>query len=290
MTQFWVGSLRHCFHMRLIYCVLQFSFFNNFSGQIAYESWTLSLYNVVFTLLPPLVIGIFDQFVSARILDRYPQLYMLGQRNAFFTRTQFWLWVGNALYHSIVGSCPSQLILALTSSSQVLFGFSVILFWGDLKEATGLDSGHWFWGLTLYLAVLLTVLGKAALVSEYVTLVLIHNGPLPNAVSFSLWTKYTVAGESVRSRSRRAITHYYPHSYPRFLRLHHGVPSTVRGCCPCHRILNRVPWHRSPIVDRRRFLLRSYIGPNHLLDAGFRMEIVSTKPAWPPHKLTNTRD
>ncbi len=80
----------------------QFSFFNNFSGQIAYESWTLSLYNVVFTVLPPLVIGIFDQFVSARILDRYPQLYMLGQKNAFFTRTQFWLWVGNALYHSIV--------------------------------------------------------------------------------------------------------------------------------------------------------------------------------------------
>ncbi len=120
-------------------------------------------------MLPPLVIGIFDQFVSARILDRYPQLYMLGQRNAFFTRTQFWLWVGNALYHSIVGSYHRQLLLALTSHFQVLFGFSVILFWGDLKQATGLDSGHWFWGTTLYLAVLLTVLGKAALVSEYVT-------------------------------------------------------------------------------------------------------------------------
>lgn len=53
-------------------------------------------------------------------------------------------------------------------SVQVLFGFSVILFWGDLKQATGFDSGHWFWGTTLYLAVLLTVLGKAALISEYV--------------------------------------------------------------------------------------------------------------------------
>ncbi|KAH9073065.1 calcium transporting ATPase [Lactarius deliciosus] len=139
MTQFW------------------FSFFNNFSGQIAYESWTLSFYNVLFTLLPPLVIGIFDQFVSARILDRYPQLYMLGQRNAFFTKTAFWLWVGNALYHSIVA-----------------FGFSVILFWGDLKSSKGYDCGHWFWGTMLYLAVLLTVLGKAALVSD-------------------IWTKYTVA-------------------------------------------------------------------------------------------------
>lgn len=49
---------------------------------------------------------------------------------------------------------------------QVLFGFSIILFWGDLKQADGLDTGHWFWGTTLYLAVLLTVLGKAALISE----------------------------------------------------------------------------------------------------------------------------
>ncbi|KAK7473026.1 aminophospholipid translocase [Stygiomarasmius scandens] len=139
MTQFW------------------FSFFNNFSGQVAYESWTLSLYNVVFTVLPPLVIGIFDQFVSARILDRYPQLYILGQKNAFFTKTSFWLWVANAFYHSII-----------------LFGFSVILWWGDVKQVTGLDTGHWFWGTSLYLAVLLTVLGKAALISD-------------------LWTKYTVA-------------------------------------------------------------------------------------------------
>ena len=99
------------------------------------------------------MIGIFDQFVSARILDRYPQLYSLGQKNVFFTKTAFWLWIGNALYHSLI-----------------LFGFSVILFWGDLKQSTGLDSGHWFWGTALYLAVLLTVLGKAALVSECVSL------------------------------------------------------------------------------------------------------------------------
>ncbi|PPR02401.1 hypothetical protein CVT26_011369 [Gymnopilus dilepis] len=149
----------YSFYKNIVLYMTQFwySFFNNFSGQIAYESWTLTLFNVVFTVLPPLVIGIFDQFVSARFLDRYPQLYILGQKNEFFTSTAFWMWIANALYHSLV-----------------LFGFSVILFWGDLKLADGLDSGHWFWGTTLYLAVLLTVLGKAALISD-------------------LWTKYTVA-------------------------------------------------------------------------------------------------
>lgn len=51
----------------------------------------------------------------------------------------------------------------------------MVLFWGDLKETTGYDSGHWVWGTILYMMVLITVLGKAALVSD-------------------LWTKYTVAG------------------------------------------------------------------------------------------------
>jgi phospholipid-transporting ATPase len=64
----------------------------------------MSYYNVVFTILPPLVIGIFDQFVSARMLDRYPQLYRLGQSNSFFTPAAFWQWVANAFYHSIVRS------------------------------------------------------------------------------------------------------------------------------------------------------------------------------------------
>jgi hypothetical protein len=77
---------------------------------------------------------------------------------------------------------------------QVAFGFSVILFWGDLKQSTGFDSGHWFWGTMLYIAVLLTVLGKAALVSECVRgfMWLCHRySCLPIC---SIWTKYTVAG------------------------------------------------------------------------------------------------
>jgi hypothetical protein len=49
---------------------------------------------------------------------------------------------------------------------QVAFGFSIILWWGDLKLSNGLDSGQWFWGASLYMSVLLVVLGKAALISE----------------------------------------------------------------------------------------------------------------------------
>jgi len=103
MTQFWVCA-EHLWYRKACLTVTQYSFFNNFSGQVAYESWTLTFYNVLFTLLPPLVIGVFDQNVSARMLDRYPQLYIHGQKNEFFSKTAFWLWVTNALYHSLVSA------------------------------------------------------------------------------------------------------------------------------------------------------------------------------------------
>lgn len=62
----------------------------------------MSCFNVFFTILPPMAIGIFDQFASARLLDKYPQLYMLGQKNEFFNQKRFWGWIMNAVCHSAV--------------------------------------------------------------------------------------------------------------------------------------------------------------------------------------------
>jgi len=111
---------------------------------------------VFFTVFPPLAMGIFDQFISARLLDRYPQLYQLGQKNTFFKMHSFFSWVGNGFYHS--------LILYIASEG---------IWWLDLPQSDGKTAGHWVWGTALYTAVLATVLGKAALVTN-------------------IWTKYHV--------------------------------------------------------------------------------------------------
>ncbi|EEB06884.2 P-type ATPase [Schizosaccharomyces japonicus yFS275] len=137
MTQFW------------------FAFQNGFSGSAIYESWSISLYNVLFTVLPPLVIGIFDQFVSAPLLDRYPQLYHLGQTGSLFNSKNFCSWIANGFYHSLL-----------------LFFMTEAVFLFDGPNANGYTSGHWVWGTTLYGVVLFTVLGKAALATN-------------------IWTKYT---------------------------------------------------------------------------------------------------
>ncbi|RMZ92371.1 hypothetical protein DV736_g361, partial [Chaetothyriales sp. CBS 134916] len=129
MTQFW------------------YSFQNEFSGQVIYESWLLSFYNVLFTVLPPFAIGLFDQFISARLLDRYPQLYKLGQSGLFFRMHSFWSWVANGFYHSILA-----------------YIFSSYFYYDDLVLSNGKIGGHWLWGTGTATAILLVVLGKAALV------------------------------------------------------------------------------------------------------------------------------
>ncbi|KAH8653557.1 hypothetical protein BX600DRAFT_386430 [Xylariales sp. PMI_506] len=131
MTQFW------------------YNFQNVFSGEVIYESWTLSFYNVFYTVLPPLVIGILDQFISARLLDRYPQLYSIGQQNQFFRLHVFINWVINAFFHSII-----------------LYIGSEFFWWDDIILSDGTTGGHWLWGTALYAAVLATVLGKAALITN----------------------------------------------------------------------------------------------------------------------------
>jgi len=100
--------------------------------------------------------GIFDQFISARLLDRYPQLYQLGQKGVFFKMHSFFSWILNGFYHSLVAYFVSELI-----------------WYYDLVQGDGKVAGHWVWGTALYTAVLATVLGKAALVTN-------------------IWTKYTV--------------------------------------------------------------------------------------------------
>ncbi|ETN39572.1 uncharacterized protein HMPREF1541_05798 [Cyphellophora europaea CBS 101466] len=140
----------YSFYKNVILYITQFwySFQNMYTGQVIYESWILSFYNVFFTALPPFAIGIFDQFISARLLDRYPQLYQLGQKGTFFRMHSFWTWVGNGFYHSII-----------------CYVFSIYFFREDLILSNGKIGGHWLWGTSTYTAVLLVALGKAALVT-----------------------------------------------------------------------------------------------------------------------------
>ncbi len=126
----------YAFYKNIVLYITQFwySFVSSFSGQLAFEGWNWTFWNVLFTVMPPIVIGIFDQHLSARmLLDRYPQLY--GEK--FFSKRLFLIWVLNAFYHS-------ALCYILTTT----------IFWGSPQLNGGYNSYHWIWGTTLFYAVL----------------------------------------------------------------------------------------------------------------------------------------
>lgn len=177
MTQFW------------------YVFRNGFSGQSIMESWTLTFYNVLFTVAPPFVIGVFDQFVSARFLDQYPQLYQLGQKGAFFNVTIFWGWVINGFFHSAV----------------IFVGAMLFYRWGQVLPG-GQIADHWTWGTAIYTASVLTVLGKAALITNNWTKFTLYAIP----GSFLFWLIFLpVYGQvaplvKVSTEYRGVLAHTFP--------------------------------------------------------------------------------
>ena len=129
---------------------LYFAFSNGFSGQIFFEKWMISSFNMFFTFMPPLVIGIFDQHVSKESLLQHPELYKSGQRGDHYNNTVFWTWTVNAFFH-----CTLLYFLTLEGMKT------------QVARKDGLVQGQWFIGSCCYAMVVYTVTLKAAMISRY---------------------------------------------------------------------------------------------------------------------------
>ncbi|XP_033633793.1 phospholipid-transporting ATPase ID-like isoform X2 [Asterias rubens] len=71
-----------------------FAFFCGFSGLTLYDEWYISAYNIIFTSLPVIALGIFDQDCSDKKSIEYPELYKPGQKSAFFN---YWVFMKSLL-------------------------------------------------------------------------------------------------------------------------------------------------------------------------------------------------
>jgi phospholipid-transporting ATPase len=153
-----------CFYKNITLYLIQFWFTlnNGFSGMTLFETWSsVASYNVVWTLLPPIAIGMFDQYVSARTLDRYPQLYRLGQTDTFYNHKIFLGWILNSFFHSLL----------------LFYLWTWCLGSGDIL-LNGLVADNWAFGTMVYITTILTVLIKHCLIID----------------SFVVHTSYAVVG------------------------------------------------------------------------------------------------
>jgi len=71
--------------------------YNGYTGTSLYESWSLTVLNVLFTSLCVLCMGIFEQDLSADTLLAVPELYVHGQRNRELNFPRFIIWMTGAV-------------------------------------------------------------------------------------------------------------------------------------------------------------------------------------------------
>ncbi|KAL8253658.1 hypothetical protein R6Q59_031879, partial [Mikania micrantha] len=112
------------FYKNLTFTLTQFwyTFQTGYSGQRFYDDWFQSLYNVIFTALPVIIVGLLDKDVSASLSKKYPQLYKEGIENTYFN----WKVVGTlacfSVYQSVIvyNFAVASSTTGLTSAGKIL--------------------------------------------------------------------------------------------------------------------------------------------------------------------------
>ncbi|KAI7902367.1 uncharacterized protein BX663DRAFT_510883 [Cokeromyces recurvatus] len=79
-----------------------YQIFCQFNGSMMFDYALITLYNLVFTSLPIIFLGIWDQDLNAKVSLLYPKLYRMGLRNDKFKVWQFWLTVFDSIFQSAV--------------------------------------------------------------------------------------------------------------------------------------------------------------------------------------------
>lgn len=93
------------FWKEIFFYIVQAHFqrFNGYSGTSLFESWSLTLFNTLFTSLPVILLGIFEKDLRADTLLAVPELYTFGQRNDGFNFKQYFGW----MFMGVLGSFVS---------------------------------------------------------------------------------------------------------------------------------------------------------------------------------------
>uniref|UniRef100_A0A8C9YFJ1 Phospholipid-transporting ATPase n=1 Tax=Sander lucioperca TaxID=283035 RepID=A0A8C9YFJ1_SANLU len=138
----------YCFYKNIVLYIIEiwFAFVNGFSGQILFERWCIGLYNVIFTALPPLTLGIFERSCRKENMLKYPELYKTSQNAMGFNTKVFWAHCLNGLFHSVI-----------------LFWFPLKAFQHDTVFGNGRTPDYLLLGNMVYTFVVITVCLKAGL-------------------------------------------------------------------------------------------------------------------------------
>nr|UJH94624.1 Dnf3 [Starmerella bombicola] len=143
------------FYKEFMFYMAQAVFQRNtlFTGTSVFESWSISMFNTLFTSLPVICVGIMDQDLSPAALIAVPELYRVGPENREFKLILFIQWICIAMLECL------------------MISFLSYMFYGDQYEVR--DNSLFPLGVTIYAAIVATVCFKIQFISmmHYITLI-----------------------------------------------------------------------------------------------------------------------
>ncbi|GAM21255.1 hypothetical protein SAMD00019534_044300 [Acytostelium subglobosum LB1] len=129
-----------------------FGFFSAFSGQMIYFDFLFTLYNALFTSLPVLSLGTFDQDVKEEDLLSQPHHYRTCQANKPFSMSTFIYWIFLGMWQS-----------------GVIFFVTFFVLQSSTMEG-GKTLGLWSIGTAAYLYLILTTNIQVSAITSYWTI------------------------------------------------------------------------------------------------------------------------
>ncbi|KAJ8727251.1 hypothetical protein PYW08_015648 [Mythimna loreyi] len=85
-----------------VFLVFWYQFYCGFSSMVMIDQVHLMTYNLMFTALPPIVIGAYDRVAPAALLSERPGLYAASRRGLAYRAHSFWAVLGESVYISVV--------------------------------------------------------------------------------------------------------------------------------------------------------------------------------------------
>ncbi|KAF9277994.1 hypothetical protein BGZ88_000862 [Linnemannia elongata] len=154
--------------------VLWFQIYCGFSAMLFYDYTFVSLYNLMLTAVPVLVLGATDQDLTAPYVLRYPGVYKLGIQQKRYNQTRFIIYMLDGVWQSLVvfwfwRGVYGLNVLGTNGFNNSLLEFSTSVAITNVIIASlyvGLHSYHWtwlthfaVWGSITFLALLIVLYG-----------------------------------------------------------------------------------------------------------------------------------
>ncbi|RZC10000.1 Phospholipid-transporting ATPase 1 isoform B [Glycine soja] len=86
----------------LVLVLFWYVLFTAFTLTTAINEWSSTLYSIIYSSLPTIIVGILDKDLGKRTLLKYPQLYGAGQRHEAYNKKLFLLTMLDTLWQSMV--------------------------------------------------------------------------------------------------------------------------------------------------------------------------------------------